>query len=102
MRVRFRCTPALREHMQHKGLSTLVVEVVSSSSDIEITELHMHLVRPGQAEEFISRKGYRAASLEEEGEVLLPPYRLEYDDEVIFDLRKFWIFRSIVGSGIRL
>lgn len=101
MTVRFSCTPALREHMRKKGLSTLVVEVVSSNSDIEITELYFHLVRPSQAEEFKTRKGYRAFPLGE-GEVLLPPYRLEYDEEVVFDLRKFWIFHAIRTGGIRL
>ena len=101
MNVRFTCTPALREHMKKKGCSTLVVEVVSSNSDFEITELYIHLVRPAQAEEFRCRKGYRTADLDG-GEVLLPPYRLEFSDEVVFDLRSVWIFHSIYTKGIRL
>ena len=101
MIVRFSCTPALREHMKKKGRSTIVVEVVSSNSDFEITELYIHLVKPSQAEEFLNRKGYRRAELDG-GEVLLPPYRLVYDDEVVFDLRKLWIFHSIHTEGIRL
>ena len=101
MNVRFSCTPALREHMKKSGRSTLVVEVVSSNSDFEITELYIHLIKAAQAEEFRNRKGYRSAPLEE-GEVLLPPYRLEYDEEVVFDLRKLWIFHSIHTRGIRL
>ncbi len=100
MNVRFSCTPALREHMKKKNRFTLVVEVVSSNSDFEITELYIHLVRPSQAEEFKSRKGYRSAELDG-GEVLLPPYRLEYDDEVVFDLKTFWIFHSIRTDDIR-
>ena len=102
MTVRFSCTPALRGYMEKKGLDTLVVEVVSSSSDFEITELYIHLIRPRQAEDF-RRRRYRSAPLEDgPGMVLLPPYRLEYDDSVVFDLRKFWVFHGIRAAGVRL
>ena len=88
-------------HMREKGLSTICVEVVTANSDIDCTELYVHLVKPGQAEEFKKRKRYRSVTTEH-GDVLLPPYVLEYDEEVRFFLKKTWIFRSVVVSGIRL
>ena len=92
---------ALRGYMAQKGLSTIVVEVVSSqNSDIEVTELHVHLVREGKAEEFKKRK-YRSVETEL-GEVLLPPYVLEYDETVRFSLGSFWIFHWVKQTGIRL
>ena len=92
---------ALRAYMAKKGMSTIVVEVVSSQhSDFEVTELHVHLVRDGQAEEF-KKKKYRAVA-GELGEVLLPPYVLEYDETLSFSLGSFWIFRWIKHTGIRL
>ena len=98
----FGCTEELREHMRRKGRFTLAVEVVQSNSDFEVTELWIHLPHPARAEELRTRKGYRTAALGEEGEVLLPPYRLEYDEKVVFDLKKTWIFRSITAKGVRL
>ena len=97
----FSYEPALLEHMEKKGLSTICVEVVTANADIDFTEIYIHLVKPSQADEFKSRKKYRAVSTEY-GEVLLPPYRLEYDETVTFRLKKHWIFRSISSEGIRL
>ena len=102
MTVRFECTDALREHMRKKGRTVLAVEVVQSNSDFDVTELWVHLPHPARAEELRTRKGYRAAPLGQEGEVLLPPYRLEYDELVTFDLKKTWIFRSVKAEGVRL
>mgnify|MGYP007101866978 CR=1 FL=1 len=93
--------PALLEHMEKRGLSTVCVEVVTANADIDFTELYVHLVKPGQAEEFISRKKYREIKTDH-GAVLLPPYRLEYDDTVTLELKKTWIFHSVRCEGIRL
>lgn len=93
--------PALLEHMAKKGLSTICVEVITANSDIDYTEIYVHLVKPGQAQEFIERKRYRSVATEH-GEVLLPPYRLEYEDTITFGLKKLWIFHSIRHEGIRL
>ena len=101
MRVSFRYEPELLEHMAQKRLTTICVEVVTANSDIDITELYVHLVKPGQAEEFIRRRKFRPVETEH-GTVLLPPYHLEYDDVVTFGLKKTWIFRSIRFEGIRL
>ena len=91
----------LREYMQKKGLSAIAVEVVTSNSDIEVTELYVHLIRDSQAEYFKAKKRFRAVQ-GELGEVLLPPYRLEYDDTIRFSLKKIWIFSSVKQEGIRL
>ncbi len=101
MRVTFVYEPALLEHMAKKGLTTVCVEVVTANADIDYTEIYVHLVKPSQADEFKTRKKYRAVATEH-GEVLLPPYHLEYDETVTFGLRKLWIFRSVKAEGIRL
>jgi hypothetical protein len=93
---------ALREYMAKKGMSTIAVEVVSAQhSDIEVTELYVHLISDKQAAYFKEKKRFRPVA-GELGEVLLPPYMLEYDETLSFSLKKFWIFHSIKYTGIRL
>ena len=93
---------ALREYMAEKGMTTIAVEVASSDhSDLEVTELHVHLISDKRAAFFKEKKHFRAIA-GELGEVLLPPYKLEYDETLRFGLKKIWIFRSIRYSGIRL
>jgi len=92
----------LRQYLLDKGLSAIAVEVVSSQhSDIEVTELYVHTVKPGQAEYMKAKKKFRGIPAPI-GELLLPAYRLEYDETVSFRLKKTWIFRSIAYTGIRL
>lgn len=91
----------LLEHMKQKGMTAIAVEVISSNSDFEITELYVHLIKDRQAEYFKAKKGFRGI-LTEHGEVLLPPYRLEYSDTITFGLKKVWIFHGIRYSGIKL
>ena len=91
----------LLEYMEKKGMSAIAVEVISSNSDIELTELHVHLIKDTQAEYFKAKKKFRGIATEH-GEVLLPPYRLEYSDTITFGLKKVWIFHGIDYSGIRL
>jgi len=97
----FHYEPELLAFMEEKGLDTLCVEVVTANADIDCTELYVHLVKPGRAEEFQKRKKYRPVQTEH-GTVLLPPYILEYDEDVTFGLKKTWIFRSVCFEGIRL
>ena len=93
---------SLLEHMQKKGMTTIAVEVMSSTnSDFEVTELYVHLIKDKQAEYFKQKKRFRGIPTEH-GEVLLPPYRLEYDDTVCFGLKEFLFFRTIRYTGIRL
>ena len=91
----------LLEYMKKKGMTAIAVEVVTSNSDIEITELYVHLLQDRLVEYFKAKKGFRSVR-GEGGEVLLPPYRLEYDDTIRFSLKKHWIFRSVGYTGLRL
>lgn len=93
---------ALRAYMEKKGKCTIAVEVMGSqSSDFDFSELYVHLISEGQAAYFKEKKGFHAVAAGEL-EVLLPNYRLEYDERVCFSLKKTWIFHSVRQSGIRL
>lgn len=91
----------LLEYMKKKEMSSIAVEVISSNSDFEVTELYVHLMKDRQAEYFKQKKGFRGI-VTEHGEVLLPPYRLEYSDTITFGLKKLWIFYGISYTGIKL
>ena len=100
--MRFEYDAPLWEYMKEKGMSTIAVEVMSSqNSDFEVTELYVHLIRDKQAAYFKEKKGFRGVTTEA-GEVLLPNYRLEYDEVIRFYLKKVWLFRSVGQTGIRL
>lgn len=92
----------LLAYMKEKKKHTLMIEVITSdSSDFEFTELRPHFITEKFAEYCKTKKRYRGIKTEH-GEVLLPPYRLEYADTITFRLKKFWIFRSVVQEGIFL
>lgn len=92
----------LLEYMKKKERSVIAVEVMSSqNSDFEVTELYVHLISDKQAAYFKEKKGFRGVQTDV-GEVLLPRYRLEYDETIHFQLKKFWIFHSIRQTGIHL
>lgn len=82
-------------------MTSIAIEVISSNSDFEVTELYVHLIKEKQAEYFKQKKNFRGIPTEH-GEVLLPSYRLEYADTITFGLKRFWIFHSIKYSGIQL
>ncbi|MBQ7840816.1 MAG: hypothetical protein IJ390_10095 [Lachnospiraceae bacterium] len=91
----------LLEHMQQKGQKTIVVEVIDAQhSDIEIQDFHVHLISERMANIFKTERKYRSVPTEH-GEVLLPRYRLEYDETVTFGLKKFLCFKSVTFQGIR-
>lgn len=92
----------LKEHMQRTGKSHIVVEMVTAeTSDIEISELHVHLIDDRQAVFFKEKKRYRSFPVED-GEVLLPKFPLQCEEEVRFWLKTFWCFKSVGYSGIRI
>ena len=98
----FTYEPALLEYMQKKGKNTIVVEEVTiNNSDIEITELHIHLIDDKRAEEFISKKRYRSTATDA-GQVLLPPFKLKYDDVITFGLKSFLGFKYVTYKGIKV
>lgn len=100
--MKFVYEPALLEYMEQKGKKNIVVEVVSADhSDIEITELHVHLVNDRLTKFFKEEKKFHSISTEV-GEVLLPNYRLEYDATITFGLKTFLCFKSVAYTGIRV
>ena len=100
--MKIECDASLRAYMDEKGMHTIAVEVMSSqNSDFEVTELYVHLIRDRQVSYFKEKKRFRSVAWEG-GVVLLPPYRLEYDETIRFTLKRFWIFRSVAQTGIRL
>lgn len=98
--MKFVYEPALQEHMRAKGKNIIVVETVTiDHSEIEIMELHVHLIDEKQAQYF---KKQRYVSKETDfGQVLLPPYRLQYDETVTFGLKKVLFFKMVTYQGIR-
>ena len=100
--MEFRYEPELREYMKKQQKSTVVVEVVTSDySDFEISELHVHLVDEKRAQFFKEKKRYRSKETEM-GEVLLPPFSLQYDDVITFGLKKIWFVKYLSCQGIRI
>lgn len=93
--------PALREYMIKKGKKNIIIETVTSNnSEIEITELYIHFADERQTALFKTKRGYFAKKTEM-GEVLLPPYKLTYDDTVTFKLKSFLGIKYLSYSGIR-
>lgn len=94
--------PALVEYMEKKNKKAIIVEVIASnSSDFEVTELHVHFVAEKQIDFFKTKKHFRSLTAPV-GEVLLPPYRLEYEDTIHFGLKSFLGIRYVYQKGIRL
>lgn len=97
-----RYTPELLAYMDKKNNHTILVELVEiNNTDVEVVDLHIYLPHPNQKEKFLKEKRYRTVTTEV-GEVLLPPYPLQIDDEVTFGLKKFWIFTSLRCEGIKI
>ena len=95
-------SPELLEYMQKTGNTCILVELVEvTSSDLEITELHVRLAYPRTRSIFLEKKGYRVSATEV-GEVLLPPYPLTFDDTVEFGLKKFLFLKWISHKGIKV
>ncbi len=100
MTVRY--TPELVAYMEKKKNHTILVELVEiNNTDVEVVELHVYMPHRNQRKKFIEDKKYRIVTTEV-GEVLLPPYPLELADEVIFGLKKLWIFHSVSYQGIKV
>lgn len=98
--MKFTYEEELRVYMKEKGKKNIIVEVVTiNNSEIEISELHVHFVDARQTEIFKKKHRYRGVETEM-GEVLLPHYKLNYDEEIVFGLKKFLCFRSISYTGI--
>lgn len=93
---------SLKTYMREKGKRDIVVEVITSdSSDFEVTELHTHFINERQKEFFKTKKHFHSKETEL-GELLLPPYRLEYGETVTFRLKSFLFIKYVTQEGIRL
>lgn len=100
--MKFVYEQALQEYMLQKKKQIIAVEVITSDhSDFEVTELHVHFVNSKRADFFKTKKHFRSHTTAM-GEVLLPPYRLEYDETITFGLKSFLCFRHVTQQGIRL
>ena len=100
--MEFRYTPELISYMDNKGKKHIAVEVASSDhSDFEVTELYYRFISEDHAFYLRDKKRYVLKETDV-GFVLLPPYRLHYEDIVTFGLKKFLIFHSITQTGISL
>ena len=95
-------SPELLKHMQNIGNTCVLVELVEvTSSDLEITELHVRLADPNTRSIFLEKKGYRICNTEV-GEVLLPPYPLTFENTVEFGLKKFLFLKWLSHKGIKV
>ncbi len=91
----------LIEYMQKKKKTTIVVEEVSiNNSDIEITELHVHLIDSKSADIFKQKKRYRTVTTDH-GEVLFPPFKLQLKDTITFGLKSFLGIKYLSYKGIK-
>ena len=94
--------PELMEYMKEKGHKNIVVELVQiNNSEIEIAELHVHFADERQTEIFKTKKQYYSMNTEI-GEVLLPRFKLIFDKEIVFGLKKFLFFKSVSYKGIKI
>ena len=100
--MKFVYEPELLAYMNEKGRHNLSLEVASSNaSDFEVTELYLRFVSDKDALFLENRKHYHCVKTEV-GKVLLPPYRLAYDDTVTLGLKRYWIFKKLTFKGVHL
>jgi len=93
--------PELLAFMEKKNKNIIVVEEVSiNNSDIEIMELHVHLISEAIADEFKKKKRYRTVPTEH-GEVLFPPFKLKIAETVTFGLKSFLGIKYLSYKGIK-
>ena len=94
--------PELLEYMKKRGRYNIIVELVTiDHSDIEIADIHVYLANDRQCRLFKEEKKYKSIKTEV-GEVLVPRYKFETEEKVVFGLKSFWIFKSLTYKGIGL
>ena len=98
----FKFDPELIKMIQKTGKRNIVVEIASSDhSDFEVTELYIHLANEKNADYLINEKHFHLKEADDGVRVLLPNYRLEYNEEVIFYVKHFLFLKVIASQGIR-
>lgn len=99
--MEFIYTPELIEYMNKKQKNIIVVEEVSiNNSDIEIMELHVHLIDTKMANVFKQKKRYRTVTTDY-GEVLFPPFKLKLSETITFGLKSFLGIKYLSYKGIK-
>jgi len=94
--------PELLEYMKAKGKYDIIIELVSiDHSDIEMTDLHVFLANERQMKLFKDEKKYKSIKTAV-GEVLMPVYKFDVDERIVFGLKSTWIFKSLTYQGIRI
>lgn len=93
-------TPKLTAYMAKKGYSHIVVELVDSGTSTSgFADIVCRPVNPKGAQ-LMEDKVIRRLQAEG-GEVLITQRALEYDDDIVFDLKSFLGIKDIVVAGIR-
>ena len=94
--------PELLEYMKSKDRYDMIVELVSiDHSDIEMTDLHVFLANERQLKLFKEEKKYKSIRTSV-GEVLMPVYKFDVDEKIVFGLKSTWIFKTLTYKGIRI
>ncbi len=92
----------LQEYMLQKNKHYIAVEVVTAStSDIEISELHVYLTNEKQAAILKEKKRCRGQQVEQL-EVLFPSFPLQYEESVRFNLKRFLCFKMVGYEGMKI
>lgn len=90
------------DYMKRKRKAYAVVAVAEAAhSDIEITEIFVRVCDEGHADYLKKKKRYREVA-DGDRRVLLPPYRLDYEETLRFFIRKQFIFKTLAVEGVRL
>ena len=98
---------ALKGHLQNRKKRNIVVEVATTDhSDFDVTEIFTRFCDNRHRDYLREKRGYREYPIEGVSQdhmaVLFKPYRLEFEEEIRFDIAKKWIFSKIVFDGIKL
>ncbi len=100
--MEFIISPELEEYMKKKGKTAVSVEIASADhSDFEISEMYLRLVDDKTVDFLVEKKRGRVREASY-GRVVLPPYRLHYEETITFRLKKIWLFHKIIADGISL
>lgn len=100
--MRFEYTDRLVEFMAKKKKKNIIIEVVvCNNSEIEIADLHVYLIDDKRARYFKEKEGYGFVKTPV-GEVLIPKFKLKYDEVIYFDLKSILFFSMVSYRGVVL
>lgn len=90
------------DYMNRKRKTHAVVAVAEAAhSDIEVTEIFVRVCDEDHAKYLREKERYREVT-DGDRRVMLPPYRLEYEDRLRFFIRKQFIFKTLAVEGVKL